>query len=92
MPTCACPCGKPTRGGTFCPGHDTKLRVIIEGRVGGLLALDRFVDAASRFAEGAMSADEFKSLARSMFNNPDPAPRETVIPRRERATRSALQS
>ena len=29
MPLCACGCGQPTKGGTFLPGHDAKLRAAV---------------------------------------------------------------
>lgn len=51
---CACGCGQMTKGGEYCPGHDsavyraiilevggiTKLREIVEGHVGHQLEID----------------------------------------------------
>ena len=67
MPLCQCRCGKGTKGGTFLPGHDAKLRAAIEKKVGGLLALDQLVDAAREVAEGRKAVDEFVTVARRVF-------------------------
>ena len=42
---CLCGCGETTRGGTFCPGHDQKLRKAIEDAVGGLESLLSIAEA-----------------------------------------------
>jgi len=41
---CACGCGDEMHGGDFLPGHDQKLRVAIEAKAGGLLALKQLVE------------------------------------------------
>ncbi len=69
MPLCACGCGRPTKGGTFLPGHDAKLRAAIEGSVGGLLPLDQLVEAARRFAAGELSAEEYQRITRELFGS-----------------------
>ena len=33
--TCECPCGGPTKGGRFIPGHDAKLASVLKNRVKG---------------------------------------------------------
>ena len=43
---CGCGCGSETRGGDFLPGHDQRLRAILEEKVGGLLNLKRIVEKA----------------------------------------------
>ena len=43
--TCECGCGEPTKGGNFLPGHDQRLRISLEKRAGGLLALRELVDS-----------------------------------------------
>lgn len=42
---CLCGCGEKTKGGTFCPGHDQKLRTAIEDAVGGLQNLRSIAEA-----------------------------------------------
>jgi len=61
MPLCACGCGQPTKGGTFLPGHDAKLRAAIEESVGGLLPLNQLVEAGRRFAAGELPAAQRRS-------------------------------
>ncbi|RLB60692.1 MAG: hypothetical protein DRH08_15010 [Deltaproteobacteria bacterium] len=41
---CNCGCGESTAGGSFLPGHDQKLRIAIERKVGGLLELKALVE------------------------------------------------
>jgi len=41
---CNCGCGETTAGGQFLPGHDQKLRIAIERKVGGLLELKALVE------------------------------------------------
>lgn len=43
--TCECGCGELTKGGNFLPGHDQRLRISLEKRAGGLLALRDLVDS-----------------------------------------------
>jgi hypothetical protein len=62
MPECACGCGQQTKGGTFLPGHDAKLRARIEESVGGLLQLNELVGAAQRFASGQLSAVDYHGI------------------------------
>jgi hypothetical protein len=44
MAVCICGCGEITKGGTFRPGHDQKLRVAIEQAAGGLEGLRIIVE------------------------------------------------
>ena len=42
---CACGCGeKITPGRDFKPGHDQRLRILLENKVGGLLVLKALVE------------------------------------------------
>lgn len=66
---CACGCGQSTKGGAFLPGHDAKLRATIEQSVGGLLPLERFVEAARQFVAGRLSAEEYQRLTREIMGN-----------------------
>ena len=66
-PACECGCGKPSAGGVFLPGHDQKLRGVLEQRVGGLLALRSLVDAAEAYSNGRSTTEEFAREARRIF-------------------------
>lgn len=68
MALCACGCGETTAGGLFKSGHDQKMRIDIEERVGGLLALRRLIDSAEEFTQGRMDLDEFAGLVRRLFS------------------------
>ena len=57
MPICSCGCGESTEGGTFRPGHDSKLRAEAERRAGGVISLAKLVDAAGSFVDGAVTLD-----------------------------------
>jgi hypothetical protein len=59
MPECACGCGGSTAGGTFLPGHDSKLRADAEHRAGGVVRLAKLVDAAEAFRAGTIPLDVF---------------------------------
>lgn len=67
MTGCACGCGEATAGGLFKPGHDQKMRIDLEERVGGLVALARLIDSADEFASGRMDLDVFGSYVRKQF-------------------------
>ena len=66
---CACGCGQSTKGGTFLPGHDAKLRAAIEESVGGLLALEGFLEAARQFVAGRLSAEEYQRRTKEIIGN-----------------------
>lgn len=66
---CACGCGdKPVRG-HFLPGHDQRLRVDLEQRVGGLISLRMLVEAAEYFAAGNVGSSQFNSMVKVLFQN-----------------------
>lgn len=69
MSLCACGCGNTTKGGTFQPGHDAKMRAAIEQSVGGLFPLYRLVDAARRFADGELSAQDYQRLTHELIES-----------------------
>ncbi len=58
MPICACGCDESTEGGTFRPGHDSKLRAEAERRAGGVISLAKLVDAAVEFVDDAVTLDQ----------------------------------
>lgn len=66
MADCECGCGQNSVR-EFLPGHDQKLRVALEGRVGGILHLRDLVDAADSFVRGELSSDELEHRLRAVF-------------------------
>ncbi len=68
MAFCACGCGEATAGGLFKSGHDQKMRIDIEERAGGLVALSRLIDSAEQFAHGRMDVNEFTGQLRRQFS------------------------
>jgi hypothetical protein len=66
-PVCECGCGEAIPGGGFKQGHDQKLRVIVESRVGGLLALRELVDAAEAYAHGQSTTEELTRQLRALL-------------------------
>ena len=67
MPVCACGCGEGTEGGTFRPGHDSKLRAEAERRAGGVISLAKLVDAAAAFVDGSATLDEFGARIKQLM-------------------------
>ena len=66
MAQCECGCGKDSAS-EFLPGHDQKLRVALERRVGGLLSLRTLVNASEDYAFGKCKDDDLTQVARSLF-------------------------
>lgn len=64
---CECGCGTPVRGRDFAPGHDQKLRIQIEERVGGLLALRDIIGRLEEHAGGHSTAEELSSAVHDAF-------------------------
>lgn len=64
---CPCGCGESSPGGGFRPGHDQKLRVLLESRVGGLLALRDLIEAAEAWARGETMTEELTRRMRALF-------------------------
>ena len=63
-----CECGCETEAqGAFLPGHDQKLRGILEARVGGLLVMRGLVDAMESYAKGATPLEELGMIIRGAF-------------------------
>ena len=69
MGTCECGCDKETKGGLFLPGHDQKLRSILENRVGGILKLRKLVQLSEDFFHQRISLEEFGDMVRDIFSN-----------------------
>jgi len=63
---CECGCGQDSTR-EFLPGHDQKLRVALESRVGGLLSLREFIVQAENYASGAISEAQLLQHVRSTF-------------------------
>lgn len=62
---CECGCGEPARGATFLPGHDQKLRIALENRIGGLLALRDVVGAMESYVQGRTSLEDLGKVVRA---------------------------
>jgi hypothetical protein len=67
LPSCKCGCGGTIASGSFIPGHDQRLRIELEHRAGGLLALRELVEAAADYAAGDLSLHPFSDQVRSIF-------------------------
>jgi hypothetical protein len=63
---CECGCGQESTK-DFLPGHDQKLRVALESRAGGLLALRELIGEAEKYASGVSSEAQFLQHVRSTF-------------------------
>jgi len=68
---CECGCGTAVSGGTFVPGHDQKLRIQLEHRVGGLLALRDLIERLEEHATSPSSAEALSSNVRTVFAGPE---------------------
>jgi len=74
MAQCECGCGQQAKK-DFLPGHDQKLRTSLEFRLGGLLSLRAFVEAAESYANGETGDHAFLQRVRSLLdglNHRDP--------------------
>lgn len=65
MKNCECGCGHESAS-DFMPGHDQRLRVALEKRIGGLLQLRELVDATEGYVTGAESELTFLQTARRL--------------------------
>ncbi len=66
--SCQCGCNQPaTRD--FLPGHDQRLRILIENRVGGLLNLNRLVDLNYAAINGEIDPWAFQTQIRRLFDS-----------------------
>ena len=64
---CQCGCGESVPRASFKPGHDQKLRISLERRVGGIEGLRDLIDAAERYASGQSSSDALAGSVRAIF-------------------------
>jgi len=70
MPKCQCDkYGCETEGGQFLPGHDQKLRIALECRVGGLLSIKQLVASAESYATGKTTEADLTKAIRQIFAN-----------------------
>ena len=61
---CACGCGTAVQHRDFVPGHDQKLRVQLEQRAGGLLALRDLIESLKKHARGESTAEALSATVR----------------------------
>lgn len=66
MNICECGCGQESAR-EFLPGHDQKLRVTLEARVGGLLALRGLINDAENYANGSTTEAQLLQRVRQAF-------------------------
>ena len=66
MNSCECGCGQESTR-AFLTGHDQKLRVALEARVGGLLSLRTLVSEAEAYAMGVSPEAQFLQQVRTTF-------------------------
>jgi len=69
---CRCGCGKFGKG-RFLPGHDQKLRAQLERRTGGILGLERLVDAAQGFAHDKVDRVSLEKTVGDIFSLAPPS-------------------
>ncbi len=66
MAQCECGCGSEATG-DFLPGHDQKLRSILERQVGGVLAMRVLVDASVAYVHGETTDQAFTQTVRAVL-------------------------
>ena len=64
---CECGCGAAVQGRDFVPGHDQKLRIQLEQRVGGLLALRDIIARLEQHAKGGSTQAQLSAAVRDAF-------------------------
>jgi len=67
MPECACGCGEPTKKRKYLQGHDQKLRIKLEEKVGGLPLLASLVKVTQMYAQDRMSLEGLGHLVRLIY-------------------------
>ena len=67
MSKCKCDDCNELTGGDFVPGHDQKLRINLERKVGGLLSLKEMVLACEGYAAGKTSEAEVLRTIREVL-------------------------
>ncbi len=67
MAQCECGCGVDASNGQFVPGHDQKLRILLERQVGGLISLRALVEAAHSYCDGSDTEEKFTQIVRGIF-------------------------
>ena len=64
---CECGCGERAESGGFRMGHDQKLRIALEARVGGILCLRDVIHSVEAYASGQSDLEELGRVVRSTF-------------------------
>jgi hypothetical protein len=70
---CECGCGTAVQGRDFVPGHDQKLRIQLEQRVGGLLALRDIVGRLEQHAKGGSTPAQLSSAVQDALGGSENA-------------------
>jgi hypothetical protein len=71
MKNCECGCGQESTR-EFLPGHDQKLRVALEAKVGGLLALRGLISEAEAYANGSSTEAQLLQCVRRLLSSSRP--------------------
>lgn len=71
---CECGCGEDAVNSSFKPGHDQKLRTLLEHRIGGLNNLRDLVESAEEFYRSHDTAILATKIA-SLFERKEKVPR-----------------
>ena len=66
--TCECGCGEDALTGSFKPGHDQKLRISLEKRVGGLSNLRSLIESSEKFNSGSISMNALTATILKVFD------------------------
>ena len=67
MKPCECGCNEVIETGNFKQGHDQKLRLSIEKRVGGLLNLRELIENLIKLSEGKISPNDLEKIAHKII-------------------------
>lgn len=73
-PSCECGCREAKPGGGFLPGHDQRLRVSLESRVGGLRSLQALVNALESYTKGEVTTEEMTREVRAALGHTSSRP------------------
>lgn len=64
---CKCDNCSENASGDFAPGHDQRLRIILEQKVGGVLFLKELIIECEKYASGDSSEENVLRIIRHLF-------------------------
>ena len=71
---CLCGCGEIVSKASFKPGHDQKLRIDLERRMGGIEALRDLVEAAEKYSLGESDSTALAKTVGAIFKKSGQVP------------------